>query len=107
LSNAGRDERTTLANDLAPPVPDDAKSDPPPAAVIQGLPDDEWVEAMAEALAANPVHRITNRETAMPYFRGRALAMLDAIPDPYARGLMLGLERHRHVMVVHSKPTCR
>lgn len=61
---------------------------------VQGLPDAEWVEAMAEALAANPVNRITDRAKALLYYRGRALAMLDATPDPLARGLLLGWERH-------------
>jgi hypothetical protein len=83
--------RLAAAND-APPVT------PPAANTMQGLPDAEWVDAMAEALAANSIHTITNRDTAMPYFRGRALAMLAATPDPYARGLLLGFERHRHVL---------
>jgi hypothetical protein len=33
---------------------------------------DDLVEQMAEAMAANPVYRITNRETAMEYFRALA-----------------------------------
>jgi hypothetical protein len=96
LSNGGADGRTAPADDPVAIMPDEA--DPPTAAnAIQGLLDAEWVEAMADALAANP-YTITNRDTAMPYFRGRALAMLAATPDPYARGLLLGFERHRHVL---------
>jgi hypothetical protein len=93
----------------AEPDPDDAGHDTPQPLIVsvQGLPSAEWVEAMAEALAANPVYTIANHHTAMVYFRGRALAMWDATPDPYARGLMLGFERHRHALVVHSKPTGR
>jgi hypothetical protein len=37
----------------------------------------------------------------MVYFRGRALVMLDATLDPYARRLLLGYERHRAALV-HS-----
>ena len=33
---------------------------------------------MAEAMAANPVYRITNAETAMAYFRANALTRLTA-----------------------------
>ena len=58
-------------------------------------------------MMANPVYRITKPEGAMVYFRGRALAMLAVTPDPYARGLMVGYERHRHVMVEHSKAARR
>ena len=96
-SNAHSKERTARTHDLAPP---DAKP-------IPALTDALWVAAMAEALMANPVYRITDREKALEYYRGRALAMLDATPDPYARGLMLSYERHRHAMVVHSRATGR
>jgi hypothetical protein len=99
-SNVDVEERTAPTNDLAPAVEK-------PAQVAQVLTDAEWVEGMAAALMANPVYQITNPEKALEYFRGRALAMLDATPDPYARGLILGYERHRHVMVVHSKATGR
>lgn len=103
FDNAGAEERAAPANDLVPTEPD-AADDPPPLVVkpIQGLPQAEWVEAMAVALMANPVNRITDPEKAMEYYRGRALAMLDATPDPYARGLMLGYERHRHALVAPS-----
>jgi hypothetical protein len=77
--------------------PSGTDDDPPPLPVVRGLPDVEWVEAMAEALAANPVNRITDRPKALLYYRGRALAMLDATPDPLVRGLLLGWERHRAV----------
>ncbi len=87
----------SAVTDPPPVTHNDNIKAPPAAEVIHGLPDAEWVDAMAEALAANPVYTIANRESAMVYFRGRALAMLDATPDPYARGLMLGWERHRHV----------
>ena len=93
LCNAGTDERTAPINDPVPTMP--------------GMSDADWVEGMAAALMANPVYRITNPDSAMVYFRGRALAMLDRTPDPYARGLLLGAERHRHVMVVHSQATGR
>jgi hypothetical protein len=36
------------------------------------------VERMAEAMVANPIYRITNRETAMAYFRANALTRLTA-----------------------------
>jgi hypothetical protein len=39
---------------------------------------DREVERMAEAMAANPIYRITNRETAMAYFRANALTRLTA-----------------------------
>jgi hypothetical protein len=42
---------------------------------------DREVERMAEAMAANPVYRITNRETAMAYFRANALTRLMAIME--------------------------
>lgn len=106
LGNVGRGKRTGPANDLAPPLPTDA----PLAALAEpGLSDAEWVEAMAAALMANPVNTITNRDMALLYYRGRALAMLAATPDPYARGLMLGFERHRHMSAIalHSRPTSR
>jgi hypothetical protein len=96
-SNLDVEERTAPTNDLAPTVEK-------PAPVLT---DAEWVEGMAAALMANPVYQITNSAKALEYFRGRALAILDATPDPYARGLMLGYERHRHVMVVHGKATGR
>jgi hypothetical protein len=38
----------------------------------------DLVEQMAAAMAANPVYRITNRETAMEYFRGVARNQLAA-----------------------------
>ena len=81
----------------------------PALTVVQGLPAAEWVDAMAEALMANPVNRITDPANAMLYYRGRALAMLDGTPDPLARGLLLGWERHRHriALAVHSKPAGR
>lgn len=39
---------------------------------------DREVERVAEAMAANPIYRITNRETAMAYFRANALTRLMA-----------------------------
>jgi hypothetical protein len=36
------------------------------------------VEQMAEAMMANPVYRITNRATALAYFRANALTRLTA-----------------------------
>ena len=104
LGNIGGRERTGPANDLVPPLLDEA---PMAAVAVPGLPVAEWVEGMAAALMANPVNTITNRDMALLYYRGRALAMLDATPDPYARGLILGYERHRHVMVVNSYGTGR
>jgi hypothetical protein len=116
---------TTAANNpvrLPRPLADaeEAEADPPAAAQAGTQPepargqtaslcdpDAEWVREMAEALMANTAHRITDRAKAMQYFRGRALAMLDATPDTYARGLLLGFERHRHVKAVHFKPTGR
>lgn len=53
-------------------------------------PADAMVEALAEAMAANPAHRITNRETAMAYFRGMARNRLAMANDPMRRGLLLG-----------------
>ena len=49
-------------------------------AAVASLPANlDWeVERMAEAMAANPIYRITNRETAMAYFRANALARLTA-----------------------------
>jgi hypothetical protein len=38
----------------------------------------DLVEQMAAAMAANPVYRITNRETVMEYFRGVARNQLAA-----------------------------
>jgi hypothetical protein len=49
-------------------------------AAVASLPVDlDWeMERMAEAMAANPIYRITNRETAMAYFRANALTRLTA-----------------------------
>ena len=81
---------------LHPEAPE-TDDEPPPLPTVQGLPDAEWVEAMAEALAANPVNRIADPAKAWLYFRARALAMLDATPDPLSRGLLLGWERSNNV----------
>ena len=86
------------AHNLGTPESDD---EPPPLLTFQGLPDAEWVEGMAEALAANPVNRIEDPAKALLYYRGRALAMLDATPDPLARGLLLGWERNRRQTGFH------
>ena len=87
-----------------------ADADPLPlstALALPVIPLAVMVEAMAEAMAANPVYRITNREKAMDYFRGVARNRLAATEDPLARGLMLGWERHKGTMVVHSQATGR
>jgi hypothetical protein len=39
---------------------------------------DQEVQRMADAMMGNPVYRITNRETAMAYFRANALTRLMA-----------------------------
>jgi hypothetical protein len=48
-------------------------------------PTEAEVEALAEAMISNPIYRITNRETAMAYFRANALTRLSAPNDPMAR----------------------
>jgi HEAT repeat protein len=100
LSIVDVEEGTAPTNALASPVENLTQ-----AASV--LPDAEWVEGMAAALMANPVCQITNPERSLKYFRSRALAMLGTTPDPYARGLMLGYERHRHAVVVPNKVTGR
>jgi hypothetical protein len=40
---------------------------------------------LVEAMAANPLHKITNRKKAMDYFRGMARNRLAATDDPLAR----------------------
>jgi hypothetical protein len=92
----------TAANDPVPVTHTGPDETPSIVASGGGLPAVEWVEQMARALMANPVYRITNPEGAMVYCRGRALAMLEATPDPYARGLLLGFEKHRHGKVLQS-----
>jgi hypothetical protein len=90
---------TAPANDPLPPEtePGDAADDAPPVPAMRlpVIPLTDLVERMAEAMAANPVYRITNREAAMAYFRANALTRLSATNDPMARGLLLGSERHR------------
>jgi hypothetical protein len=98
------------ARPTVPDEPDAPADDPPPPATtpLPVIPLAEQVEAMAQAMMANPVHHgITNREKAMEYFRANALTRLCATSDPLARGLLLGWERHRGAMAVHSRPTGR
>ena len=66
-----------------------------PVPVIADPPADAIVQALAEAMAANPAHRATNRETAMACFRAEARRRLAATNDPVARGLLVRWERHR------------
>jgi hypothetical protein len=58
-----------IEDDAAPSVPRGAS---------QGAALDREVQRMAEAMFANPVYRITNREAAMAYFRANALTRLTA-----------------------------
>jgi hypothetical protein len=53
------------------------------------------VEALAEAMAAKPGQRITDRAKAIAYFRSEARRRLTATNDPLARGFLVGIERHR------------
>ena len=105
--------KTTIEPRTSPPAvatsPSDADDDPPPltTTLLPVIPLAEQVEAMAQAMMSNPVYRITNPEKAMEYFRANALTRLYATSDPLARGLLLGWERHRGAMAVHSRPTGR
>jgi len=95
---------------IAPAAEPDHPADdplPPPTTLLPVIPLAEQVEALAQAMMSNPVYRITNPEKAMEYFRANALTRLCATADPLARGLLLGLERHRSAMAVHSRPTGR
>jgi hypothetical protein len=56
----------------------DAAASSPPHLVSLPVVLDQEVQRMAEAMAANPVYRITNAETAMAYFRANALTRLTA-----------------------------
>ena len=95
FDDVGEDGRAEPANDTMPAVL--------PAAIA--APD--IVEALAEAMAANPAHRITGRERAMSYFRAEARRRLTLTDDPMVRGLLLGFERHASAMAVHAKGTGR
>jgi hypothetical protein len=53
------------------------------------------VKALAEAMAANPAHRITDRDKAMAYFRSMARRRLAATNDRLARGLLVAAEEAR------------
>ena len=80
-------------DDLAPEPPP-----PAPVAPAMRLPDrPDMVEALAAALAARPTHQITDPERATAYFAADARRRLAVADDPFARGLMLGFQRHRGV----------
>jgi hypothetical protein len=74
----------------AAPEQDGAHDDAPamPIMRLPVIPPDEHAEMLAEAMFAN-------RETAMRYLRPIARTRLSATEDQYARGLMIGWERHR------------
>lgn len=95
LSNGGGNEPAAPATDPLATVPDEG---------FGVLTRDQWAAAMSEALMANPVYRIGNRDRALEYFRTQALRLWDTTPDAYARGLLLGAERHRHVLAVRKAP---
>jgi hypothetical protein len=74
-------ERKAIAADRWPPERLSPAPTEPPA---------ELVERLADALAARPGHRITNRDQAMPYFRAEVRRRLTLTNDPLARGLLAG-----------------
>lgn len=74
-----------------------------PALAAEPLPD--IVEALAQSMAANPAHRITDHNTAMQYFRAQARRRLSTTNDPVVRGLLLGSERHRQSTAGMHQPT--
>jgi hypothetical protein len=81
------DERAKPTNVLLPPPPTVGRLAEAAAPASVRSPTTslaDAVEAMADEMAANPVHRITNRETAMEYFRGVAMNRLIAINDTLA-----------------------
>ncbi|HUY05082.1 MAG TPA: hypothetical protein VMV33_17530 [Rhodocyclaceae bacterium] len=59
-------------------------------AMPTSIPPADLVDALAEAMAANPVHRITNHEEAMRYFRGMAR---NRLATPTGRAMAQGLLR--------------
>jgi hypothetical protein len=67
---------------------------PVPADCVAVEPDADMVAMMAEAMAANPAHRITDHGKAMHYFRAQAIRRLALTNDPMVRGLLLGWEQH-------------
>lgn len=78
-NHVGEDERTAPANQLVVTGQNEADDKVLPAISLA-----EMVEAMAEAMAANPVYQITNREKAMEYVRANALTRLSVTADPSA-----------------------
>lgn len=68
-----------------------------PAASSTALADQSahMVERLAQAMAATPGNIVTDRDKAMPYFRGMAKNRLAGLNSDMARGLLLGFKRHQ------------
>jgi len=100
FKDVGGDDRSGALVLVSPPA---APARPPVLAAMAaarvtrvGMPTlDTMVEQMAEAMAADPVYRIIDRDKAMDYLRALARTRLTKTNDPLARGLMVGWERHR------------
>jgi hypothetical protein len=78
LGGGASSEYKTTTQPLEPRGTADGLPPPRPDVTLPTVPVADLVEQMAEAMAANPVYRITNLETAMEYFRGVARNRLAA-----------------------------